>query len=110
MPGNPLTNPDWAPNIANTIERVVGGVRDKTTKPVLLLYRGLVYGVIAAFGGLTALVLGVILLTRGLQAVLDWPFAHQTSVWLSYLLVGALFSAAGLVLMVKRHPKKPVSG
>lgn len=106
MPGNPLTNPDWAPNLANTIERAVMGVRDKTTKPVLLIYRGLVYGVIAAFGGLITLVLGVVFLTRGLQAILDWQLAHHTSVWVSYLGVGALLSALGALLMAKRHPKK----
>jgi hypothetical protein len=106
MPGNPLTNPDWAPNLANTIERVVGGVRDKTTKPALLVYRGLVYGVIALFGGLTSLVLGLVFMTRALQAVLDWPFAHTTSVWVSYLFVGGLFTVVGLILMTKRHPKK----
>lgn len=106
MPGNPLTNPDWAPNLADTLERVVGGVRDKTTKPVLLAYRALVFGVIAIFGGLTTVVLSIILLTRGLQAILDWQLAHRTSVWVSYLAVGVPLCLLGLLLMVKRHPKK----
>ena len=93
MPGNPLTNPDWAPNLANTLERVVGGVRDKTTKPVLLIYRGLVYRGDRIFGGLTTLVLRS-------WCSYQWPcrpfsigrLAHTTSVWVSYLRSVALFS------------------
>ncbi len=106
MSGNPLTNPEWAPQLADTIERVVSGVRDKTTKPVLLAYRGLIYGVIAAFGAMTSLVLLVIMLTRGLQALLEWPLDHQTSVWVSYLLVGVPLCLIGAFLLVKRHPKR----
>ena len=41
MPSNPLSDPNWAPQLADTIERVVGQVRDKTTKPVVMITRGL---------------------------------------------------------------------
>ncbi|CAB4889040.1 unannotated protein [freshwater metagenome] len=103
MPGNPLTDPNWAANLADTIERVVSTVRDKTTKPLLVAYRGIVFGLIGAFGGLAALVLAVILLTRGLQAIIEWPFDHRDAVWISYLLVGSLFSVVGMLCMRKRH-------
>ena len=103
MPGNPLTDPNWAAKLADTIERVVGLVRDKTTKPLLLLYRGIVFGVIGVVGGIFAVVLLVIALTRGLQAILEWPFDRHDAVWISYLLMGAIFTIVGTFCMSKRH-------
>lgn len=103
MPGNPLTDPNWAAKFADTIERVVGLVRDKTTRPLLLLYRGIVFGVIGLVGGVAAFVLLVISLTRGLQSILEWPFDHRDAVWISYLLMGAVFVIIGAVCMNKRH-------
>ena len=35
MPGNPLTDPNWAPDLADTVERVVGTVREGATTPVV---------------------------------------------------------------------------
>jgi hypothetical protein len=104
MPGNPLTDPDWAPKLADTIERVVTGIRDKTTRRVLTAYRAIVFGVIAVFGGAAALVLLIIALFRGVQALLDIGLEHHDSVWVSYLALGTLFTIAGLVAMKKRFP------
>jgi len=104
MPGNPLTDPDWAPKLADTIERVVGGIRDKTTKKVLVVSRAVIFGVIIAFGSAVALVLLIIAMFRGAQAILDSFLDHHNSVWVSYLALGALFTVAGLVAMKKRFP------
>lgn len=104
MPGNPLTDPNWAPKLADTIERVVGSIRDKTTKRVLVAYRGVVFGLVAAFAAMFALVLLVIGLFRGVQALLDIGLEHHDSVWISYLAVGAIFTFGGLVAMKKRFP------
>ena len=104
MPGNPLTDPDWAPKLADTVVRIVGGVRDKTTAKVLTAYRGIVFGLVAAFAGLLAVVLAVVALFRGVQALLDIGFDHHDSVWISYLLVGMIFTSAGLIAMKKRFP------
>jgi len=104
MPGNPLTDPDWAPKLADTIERVVTGVRDKTTKRVLVASRAVIFGVIIVFGGAVALVLLIVALFRAAQAVLDTFLDHHNSVWISYLALGALFTVAGLIAMKKRFP------
>jgi hypothetical protein len=107
MPSNPLSDPNWAPQLADTIERVVGQVREKTTKPVILVARGLVFGLLAVFVGLFALVILLIGLMRGFQAALDaTPMAHKTSVWVSYLAIGGLFCLAGAFCMAKRNPKE----
>lgn len=104
MPGNPLTDPNWAPKLADTIERVVGSLRDKTTSRVLMAYRGIVFGLVAVFSGSFALVLVIVGLFRGVQALLDIGLDHHDSVWVSYLGVGALFTIGGLIAMKKRFP------
>lgn len=106
MPSNPLSDPNWAPQLADTIERVVAQIRDKTTKPVVMIARGLVFGLLSVFVGMFALVLFLVGLLRGVQAVIEWPFSHPTAVWVSYVLVGGLFCVAGALCMSKRHSKE----
>lgn len=104
MNGSPLSNPTWATQAADFIVDVVAKVRDRTTKPLIYVARGLVFGLIAVFGGLTALVLSLIVFTRGLQAILEWPLDHPTAVWVSYLVLGGVFLLAGSIAMAKRQP------
>jgi hypothetical protein len=109
MPGNPLSDPNWAPNLADTVERVVGQVRDKTTKPLLTAYRGLVFGLVAMFGAAFAVVLLVVVGVRGLQALIEIGTSHADAVWISYFAIGVVFAVAGLVLMKKRFPEQDPS-
>ena len=106
MPGNPLSDPNWAPKLADTVERVVTTVRDKTTKPLLIAYRGLVFGLVAAFSGVFALVIGIVLAVRSLQALIEIGTSHEDAVWISYLAIGALAVGGGLLLMKKRFPQE----
>ena len=103
MPGNPLTDPNWAPDLADTVERVVTTVRDKTTNNIVLAARGVVFGLLASILGFTALVLLLLAASRGLQALLDIWFPHERSVYLSYLILGGICCLGGLFLMRKRH-------
>ena len=63
MPGNPFTDPNWAADIADTIERVVGTVRDRTTKPLVTASRAVVFGLLAAILGVVAVILLIIVAT-----------------------------------------------
>lgn len=103
MPGNPLTDPTWAATTADTIERVVTTVREKSTDKIVMLARGLVFGLVIAFGAVTALVLVLIITTRGLQALFGLFLGHPTSVWLSYLVLGGILCLGGAFCMTKRH-------
>jgi uncharacterized membrane protein len=103
MPGNPLTDPNWAADLADTVERVVGTVRDKATKPAVHVTRGIVYGLIALFLGLTAVTLFLIGITRGLQAFLDLFVTPERAVYLSYLIVGGILCLLGALFFRKRH-------
>jgi hypothetical protein len=103
MAGSPLSDPSWSASAADTVVRVVGEIRDRTTRRVVLAARGLVFGLIAVFGGLAMLVLSVIASTRALQALLEWPLDHPTAVWVSYLVLGGIFLVAGSLAMAQRH-------
>lgn len=103
MPGNPLTDPNWAADTTDTVVRVVDQVKSKTTKPAVMAARGLVFGILAAFLGLFALVLLLVGLTRGLQAAFDAGLDHEQSVYVSYFVVGGLLSLVGLLLFKKRN-------
>lgn len=102
MSGLSFTDPGWAGKQADTIVRIIDQVRQRTTRPLVVLARGLVFGTIAAVGGIVALLLMLIAATRALQAVIEWPFSHATAVWVSYLALGGLLLIAGTVLMSKR--------
>jgi tetrahydromethanopterin S-methyltransferase subunit G len=65
MAGNPLTDPKWATEFADTVERVVGQVRQRTTDKIVLLARALVYGLIAGLLGIVVAILAVIFSIRG---------------------------------------------
>lgn len=87
---------DWTVQVADTIESVVGSVRNKTAVPLETIARALVYGIILATMGVTALVLVTILAVRLLDYVLP--------VWAAYAIIGGLFTLLGLFLWRKRRP------
>ena len=98
------TGGDWTVQAADTIESVVGSIRDKTAKPLTTVARGLVFGLIAGILGGSALVLLVIALVRGLVELL--PFDdHARSVWVAEVGLGGLFLLVGLFVFAKRKPK-----
>lgn len=103
MPGNPLSDPNWPTQLADQIERVVGAVREKTTTPIVHVARAVVFGLLAAFVGLAALVLLLVALTRGLQALLELAVSWERSVYLSYLILGGILCLVGALLLRKRH-------
>ena len=103
MPGNPLTDPNWATDLTEQITTFIGNVRDKTTNNAIKIVRGVVYGLMGLVLGLVAIVLLLIMATRGLQALLDLLVSRDTAVYLSYFIVGGILTLAGMFLMTKRH-------
>lgn len=104
MPGNPLHDPTWAAHVADTIERFVGNIRDKTTDKVVTAVRALVFGLIIAAAAMGVLVLAVIIGTKLLQGLVRFPTRtdHDSAVWISYLAMSALLFLGGAVCMRKR--------
>lgn len=103
MPGNPLTDPNWAAETTETVVRVVGTVRERTTTPAVHAARGLVFGVLAAILGMVALVLLLIALQRALEALWDLGVSEAQAVYLSQLTLGGILCLVGLLLFAKRN-------
>jgi hypothetical protein len=103
MPGNPLTDPNWASDTTDTLVRLVGTVREQTTTKAVFAARGLVFGIIAAFLGVFILVITIIGLMRGIQILLDLAVEQPQAVYLSYFIVGGMLCLAGLLLFKKRN-------
>jgi hypothetical protein len=93
--GAPAPSGDWATQTTDTIVRFVEQARDRTTVPLLTAGRGLVFGILAAIVGITALVLALVLVLRLLDLFLP--------VWASYLVLGILLVIVGAVLMRLRR-------
>ena len=102
MPGNPLTDPNWASDTTDTLVRLVGTVRDQTTTKAVYAARALVFGIIAAFLGVFIVVIAIIGLMRAIQALLDLAVTPAQAVYLSYFIVGGMLCLAGLLLFKKR--------
>lgn len=111
MPGNPLTDPKWAPQLADTVERLVGQVRDKATNKAVVAVRALVFGIVIGFAALSALVLSLILGTKLLQRVVNIGGAvdADSSVWVSYVLMALLLALIGAVCMRQRGASESAS-
>jgi uncharacterized BrkB/YihY/UPF0761 family membrane protein len=104
---NPIGNPNFAKEAADTVERLVGVVHDKTTKPVILIVRGLVFGLLVTFTAVIAFILLIIVVQRLLQMLWAVPFDDDTSVWMSYYTIGGIFLLIGALAMSRRHASGP---
>ena len=108
--GAPAPASDWTVTTADTVERVVGTIRDKTTVPLTTVARAIVYGQIAAVMGLTALVLLVILVVRIIANYIGGPVGgHARAVWVTEGFFGLVFVFSGAILLrvasAKRSPQ-----
>ena len=87
---------DWPGRAADTVTKLVDGVRSKTTGPAMVVSRALVYGIVAAVFGLIALIVFLATLIRLVVSLC------QGHVWLAYLILGLVFGLAGLFLWRRR--------
>ncbi len=91
---------DWAAVATTKVEEVVSLVRDRTVTPVLRVVQYAVFALLAlSVGALLA-----VLVATGLVRILDNYLFHRR-VWASYLVIGGIFSVAGLFLMRVRRPR-----
>lgn len=106
MPGNPFTDPNWAPDLADTVERTVGKVRAIATDNAVKVSRGLVFGVLALISVLVAVPLVVILLLGVFRETLGFFVDHDQAVWISYLAIGGLMVLGGFLALSRRQSKQ----
>lgn len=108
MAGNPLTDPNWAADVTDSIVNTVDKVRDRTTKPLVIAARGLVFGLLASFLGILIVGLLIVGLTRAMISLIEWPLDHDSAVWVSYLLIGGILCAIGALFMARRRSEESV--
>jgi hypothetical protein len=95
-------SPDWPTQVADTVERLVGTVRDNATSRALVVIRIIGFGAMLTVLGTTALVLFAIMAVRFVDSYLPGK------VWAAHLIVGAVFTLGGAVAFARRHaPAQP---
>ena len=110
MAGNPLTDPNWAADLADTVERVVGTVRDRATKPAVHVTRGIVFGLLAAFLGVVRAHAAADRRHAGAAgAARPRPVARTQAVYLSYLIVGGILCLGGSVVLPQASRHRPLN-
>jgi hypothetical protein len=96
---------DWTVQAADTIESVVGTIREKTVIPATTAARAVIYGLVVGVLGIVLLVLVVILGVRFGVVYLPGWFADKPgrSAWATQAIIGGIFSLAGLFLVRKAN-------
>ena len=87
---------DWTADLLDRLDHFIDVVRSNTTDRLVRIARLLVFGLIAVIVGSMAGILALIAVIRILDVVLP------REVWLPYVLLGAIFLAAGLFLWSKK--------
>ena len=105
MVSTPFSDPNWSTAVVDFIDRWLGFVRDHTTRPLIAIIRGLVFGTMAIVGVLFCVVLLLIGTMRALISLGDLWLQHDTAVWVAYFVLGAFFLVLGAIGMRKRHPR-----
>jgi hypothetical protein len=93
------TTPEWAVGALDKLDDLIAKVRSATTERLVKVARIVVYGLLAAIMGITALVLAVIAGVRALDELIPGP------VWSAYLPLGAIFTAVGAFLWSQKTSK-----
>ena len=88
---------DWTTQAADAIETAVAAVRDRTVVPARKATKAVVFGLLATFFVVTALVMLVVGLFRLLVILTG-------EVWASYVILGGIFVIGGTFCWSKRAP------
>jgi hypothetical protein len=88
----------WQVRVVDVVEDTVTAVHDRVVRPLLLIARAIVFGIIVAT---MALVVGI-LFSIAVVRVLD-VYAFRNRVWASDALVGGLLTVAGILAWTKRR-------
>jgi hypothetical protein len=110
LPSSAVDTSDWPAQAADTIERTVQSVRDKTTGPAITAARWLVAGLAAMLLGTAALVLTVIALVRLLDAYLPDAVFGEDHVWAAHLVLGAPLFIGGWICLWQARRTKDADG
>ncbi len=89
----------WQVRVVDMVEGVVSIAHDRVIRPLLVVARAVVFGILVATMALVVSVLFSVAVVRLLDV-----YAFGNRVWASDALVGALLTAAGVFAWSKRRP------
>ena len=82
---------EWPVKAVDAIDGVVGTINDRALRPIIVVARAIVFGLLIAVLGLVVLVM----VSVGLIRLLD-VYVFPGKVWASYALLGSVFTGIGL--------------
>ncbi|HEX3460247.1 MAG TPA: hypothetical protein VHT49_05025 [Acidimicrobiales bacterium] len=100
MTSEPSGAGDWPARGADLVETLVSLLRDKTVRPLTLVARAVVFGVIVFAAAVTTVTLLSIALVRLLTV-----YAFSGRVWASDFFIGAVFIAVGVIAWTLRSDR-----
>jgi len=92
-----VSEAEWPAKVADTIEDVVEAVGDRVVRPIILVARGLVFGIII---GVMALVVGVVLVIAVIRLLDVYAFGGRVRA--EDALIGGLLVLGGAYAWSKR--------
>lgn len=96
----PKIGDDWPEKAVDLIDLIVDTIRDRVIRPIILVGRAIVFGLlIAALVTVFAVVLGVAILR-----LLD-VYVFPNEVWASYTVLGTIACIGGLIAWSKRSAR-----
>lgn len=96
-PATPGSGEDWTDQVTDLIVDSVDKVRNRTTGPILEVSKGSVHAVVAI---LLVLPVAVLFLVLAIRVLTYFVFRE---VWITYAVLGMLFTLTGVVLWSRRN-------
>ena len=91
---------DWPAKAVDLVDLTVDTIRDRVIRPIILVGRAIVFGLLIAP---LLIVVSVAIGVATLRLLDNYVFPND--VWASYLILGAVVTAVGLVVWTKRAPQ-----
>jgi hypothetical protein len=101
LPGGGLAASQWPATVATGIDDVLATVHDRVIRPLLLVGRGIVFGILVAS---MAFVLSILVAVAAIRLLTVYAFGHR--VWAADALVGGVLVLGGIAAWSKRTPKQ----
>lgn len=95
--------PDWSEEKADQLVDLIDTVKGRTTDNVVLVARGLVYGLVIAVLGVAAVIILITVLVRLADAYLPIGSGVGDAVWAAHAFIGGLLSVLGIGAWMSRR-------
>jgi len=92
---------DWPAKAVDLIDLTVDTLRDRVIRPIILVGRAIVFGLLIA----TLLIVVAVAAGVAILRILD-NYVFPNDVWASYLVLGAIVTVVGLLVWTKRSPHR----